>query len=270
MRTRVAAVGGGRLRQHVHPARGQVDRADHVAGLRLLGQAGRGAVGEHLVEVRGGGTVGQHHERGVRIGSCGARTPASASAACRGSGATTLGWWRVDRLVEIVDRHVGLHEIKVRVLGDEDAQGERDEILEPCRNHGWHRRGSLGARVKARANPDRLSSRDYGNWSVATSAAASYAAASWATLRCTSPVDTTCLPIPSSLGSRPSARPDHLRQVQDGHAEVALDEARGRRLLHVQVQVAERAGGHEAVGARRRWRRRGAGRPGAARWCGSW
>ena len=48
---------------------------------------------------------------------------------------------RVDGRLERVDGHVGLHEIKVRVLGDEDAQSERDEILEPCRDHGWHRAG---------------------------------------------------------------------------------------------------------------------------------
>ena len=76
-----------------------------------------------------------------------------------------------------------------------------------------------------------------------------YAAASSATLRCTSSVDTTCLPMPSSLGSRPSARPDHLRQVQDRDAEVALHELLRGRLLQVEVQVAERAGRDEAVGA---------------------
>ena len=46
-----------------------------------------------------------------------------------------------DGVLERVHGHVGLHEIQVRVLGYEDAQSERDEILEPCRNHGWHRRG---------------------------------------------------------------------------------------------------------------------------------
>ena len=52
----------------------------------------------------------------------------------------TLGLVAFDGVLERVHGHVGLHEIQVRVLGDEDAQSERDEILEPCRNHGWHRR----------------------------------------------------------------------------------------------------------------------------------
>ena len=42
---------------------------------------------------------------------------------------------------------------------------------------------------------------------------------------------------------------DQLRQVQDGEAEVAVDDLGRLRLLHVEVEVAERAGGDEAVGA---------------------
>ena len=42
---------------------------------------------------------------------------------------------------------------------------------------------------------------------------------------------------------------DQLRQVQDGEAEVAVDDLGRLGLLHVEVEVAERAGGDEAVGA---------------------
>src|SRR5947207_5637770 len=40
---------------------------------------------------------------------------------------------------------------------------------------------------------------------------------------------------------------DELGEVQDRHVEVAADDFLGQRLLQVEVQVAERAGGHEAV-----------------------
>ena len=42
---------------------------------------------------------------------------------------------------------------------------------------------------------------------------------------------------------------DELRQVQDREAEVAVDDLGRLGLLHVEVEVAERAGGHEAVRA---------------------
>ena len=42
---------------------------------------------------------------------------------------------------------------------------------------------------------------------------------------------------------------DQLRQVQDGEAEVAVDDLGRLGLLHVEVEVAERAGGDQAVGA---------------------
>ena len=42
---------------------------------------------------------------------------------------------------------------------------------------------------------------------------------------------------------------DELRQVQDREAEVAVDDLGRLGLLHVEVEVAERAGGDQAVGA---------------------
>ena len=62
-------------------------------------------------------------------------------------------------------------------------------------------------------------------------------------------VDAMCFGMPSSLGLKPRARPDQLREVQDGEAEVPADDLGGLRLLHVEVEVAERAGRDEAVGA---------------------
>ena len=53
--------------------------------------------------------------------------------------------------------------------------------------------------------------------------------------------------MPSSFGSKPSARPDELGKVQHRQAEVAVDDLRGVGLLEVEVQVAERAGRHERV-----------------------
>ena len=71
-----AASGGRRARQHVHAARGEVDRVDHVASLGLLGQARGGPEGEHLVALRRRGPVGQHHEAGLREAPGAAGTPA--------------------------------------------------------------------------------------------------------------------------------------------------------------------------------------------------
>src|SRR3954449_12040919 len=41
---------------------------------------------------------------------------------------------------------------------------------------------------------------------------------------------------------------EELRQVQDRHVELAADGALGERLLQVEVEVAQRARRHEAVG----------------------
>ena len=41
---------------------------------------------------------------------------------------------------------------------------------------------------------------------------------------------------------------DELRQVEDGEAELATDLLLGQRLLEVEVEVAQRAGGDQAVG----------------------
>ena len=56
-------------------------------------------------------------------------------------------------------------------------------------------------------------------------------------------------PCPSCLGLGAEREADELRQVQDGEAEVAVDDLGRLGLLHVEVEVAERAGGDEAVGA---------------------
>ena len=53
---------------------------------------------------------------------------------------------------------------------------------------------------------------------------------------------------PSSLGSSPRARPNQLGEMQDRHVELAADDAFGDRLLEVEVQVAQGARRHEAVG----------------------
>ena len=55
--------------------------------------------------------------------------------------------------------------------------------------------------------------------------------------------------MPSSLGSNPSASADELRQVEHREAELAAGDLRRLGLLHVQVEVAERAGGDQAVRA---------------------
>ncbi len=58
-----------------------------------------------------------------------------------------------------------------------------------------------------------------------------------------------CFGMPELLRLQAERQADELRQVQDGEAEVAADDLGGLRLLHVEVQVAERAGRDEAVGA---------------------
>src|SRR5829696_22782 len=55
---------------------------------------------------------------------------------------------------------------------------------------------------------------------------------------------------PALLRLQAEREPDHLRQVQHRDPEVALDIAARRRLLQVEVEVAERARRDEAVGAR--------------------
>ena len=74
---------------------------------------------------------------------------------------------------------------------------------------------------------------------------------------------------PQLLRLEAEREPDELRQVQDGQAEVAADDLGGVRLLEVEVQVAQRAGRDERVGARRRSRRRCGGPPASARSRGS-
>ena len=69
------------------------------------------------------------------------------------------------------------------------------------------RRARVGppARLRARGRPAQPDGRDADP--AARGLQRRYAAARSATLRCTSSVATTCLPIPSSLGSSPSASP---------------------------------------------------------------
>src|SRR5271167_2890657 len=43
------------------------------------------------------------------------------------------------------------------------------------------------------------------------------------------------------------SQPNELGEVQDRHVELTADDAFGDGLLEVEVEVAERAGGHEAV-----------------------
>ena len=57
-----------------------------------------------------------------------------------------------------------------------------------------------------------------------------------------------CWFIPSSFGLEPQGEAEQLRQVQDRHVQRAADDAGGARLLQVEVEVAQRARGDEAVG----------------------
>ena len=50
------------------------------------------------------------------------------------------------------------------------------------------------------------------------------------------------------LGLQPERQADQLGQVQDRHVQLAADDVFGERLLQVEVQVAQRAGRHQAVG----------------------
>jgi NhaP-type Na+/H+ or K+/H+ antiporter len=52
---------------------------------------------------------------------------------------------------------------------------------------------------------------------------------------------------PELLGLEAERQPNQLRQVEDGQAEIAVDDLRRLGLLHVEVQVAEWARGHQAV-----------------------
>ena len=61
---------------------------------------------------------------------------------------------------------------------------------------------------------------------------------------------TTCLLSPSSFGSSPSARPTSCGRCSTGMPERPPDDLLGQRLLQVEVEVAQRARRHEAVGVR--------------------
>ena len=50
------------------------------------------------------------------------------------------------------------------------------------------------------------------------------------------------------LGGEPEREADELGEVQDRHLQLAADDGLGQRLLEVEVQMAERAGRHDAVG----------------------
>ena len=52
---------------------------------------------------------------------------------------------------------------------------------------------------------------------------------------------------PELLGIEPQSQPDHLREMQDRHVELAADDPFGDGLLEVEVEVAEGARGDEAV-----------------------
>src|SRR5919202_5978378 len=53
---------------------------------------------------------------------------------------------------------------------------------------------------------------------------------------------------PELLWLQPQGEPDELRQMQDGHLQLAPDDALGQRLLQIEVEVAQRAGRDQAVG----------------------
>src|SRR4051794_8711350 len=53
---------------------------------------------------------------------------------------------------------------------------------------------------------------------------------------------------PELLGLEPEGEAEELRQVEDRHVELTADGALGERLLQVEVEVAQRARRHEAVG----------------------
>jgi hypothetical protein len=55
---------------------------------------------------------------------------------------------------------------------------------------------------------------------------------------------------PELAGSQPEREPDELREVEHRQAEVAPDRLGGERLLEVEVEVAKRARGDQAVGVR--------------------
>ena len=58
-----------------------------------------------------------------------------------------------------------------------------------------------------------------------------------------------CLLHAELLGLEAEREADELGEVQHGEAEVAVDDLGGLGLLHVEVEVAERAGRDQAVGA---------------------
>ena len=123
--------------QHVHAARGEMDGADDVARLGLLGQAGGCPEGQHLVAVGRGGAVGQHHD--ARLGMLlveleDIRRRAQRPEVDQRDRGLVLG----DALGQFVHRNVGRHEVQVGVLRDERLETNRHQVLELCGDHGRH------------------------------------------------------------------------------------------------------------------------------------
>src|SRR3954447_17692892 len=53
---------------------------------------------------------------------------------------------------------------------------------------------------------------------------------------------------PELLGLEAERQADELGEMEDGQAEIAVDDLGCLRLLHVQIEVAERAGRDQAIG----------------------
>ena len=111
-----------------------MDGVDHVAALGLLGQAGGGSEGQHLVALGRGGPVGQHHQTGggealVQLEHL------------RGAGQGAEVEHRHLRVVALdraLERRWGDpvgQQLEVGILGHQLGQAERDEILELRQDH---------------------------------------------------------------------------------------------------------------------------------------
>ena len=155
---------GGRARQHVHPARGQVDRVDHVAALGLLREAGRGPERQHLVALRRGGPVGEHHDARGREGLVQLeylrRALERAEVEHRHVGRIGL-----DRPFDPRGEHLVVENAQIRVLVDQVGEADRNQVFELCNDHAdgsahsRHLRGDAGGRQITCPIPLRLPRR---------------------------------------------------------------------------------------------------------------
>jgi hypothetical protein len=146
---RMRRPGGGHARQHVHPARGEVDRVEDVARLRVLRQAGSRSERQHLAAVDLRRPVGEHDEsrlgmRGVDAVHFGG--PAERAEVHDRDLRAGLGEGRFER--------VGLEargdDLDVRVVVEECPQPAVHEILEPGQGNGDGRVGPHASLSAAR------------------------------------------------------------------------------------------------------------------------